>query len=103
MRFSTVGACVLATIPSIVSAQGTLGFALGDKLPAGTCKYTSDYEADFDAISSASSSKLVRIYAASDCNTAQQILPAAATKGFQVVLGVWYVASGLGTAAETSS
>ena len=50
---------------------------------------TADYEADFDAIVAASGSKLVRGYAASECNTAQQILPAAKSKGFQVVLGVW--------------
>lgn len=90
MHCSTVAAYLFTTV-SLVSAQGLLGFALGDKLPSGACKYTADYEADFDAISSASGSKIVRIYAASDCNTAQQILPAARTKGFQVMLGVWYV------------
>lgn len=75
--------------PGVVSAAGTLGFALGDKNPDGSCKATADYEADFDAISSASGSKLVRGYSASDCNSAQQILPAAQSKGFQVILGVW--------------
>lgn len=74
---------------SVVSAMGQLGFALGDKNADGSCKLTSDYEADFDAILAASGSKLVRGYAASDCNTAQQILPAAKSKGFQVILGVW--------------
>lgn len=38
---------------------------------------TGDYESDFDAIVAASGSKIVRGYAASDCNAAQQILPAA--------------------------
>jgi len=38
---------------------------------------TGDYESDFDAIVAASGSKLVRGYAASDCNATQQILPAA--------------------------
>lgn len=77
-----------------VSAVGTLGFALGTKNPDGSCKCvssalslnifhsclnrnTGDYESDFDAIVAASGSKLVRGYAASDCNAAQQILPAA--------------------------
>jgi len=36
-------------------------------------------------------SKLVRIYAASDCDTAKEILPAAKASGFQVILGIWYV------------
>ena len=70
-------------------ALGTLGFALGTKLPSGACKLTADYEADFDAILAASGSRLVRGYSASDCNSAQQILPAAKAKGFRVVLGVW--------------
>jgi len=78
----------LAALP-LVSAAGNLGFALGDKKSDGTCKFQADYESDFDAINSASGSKMVRIYAASDCNSAQQILPAAKSKGFQVILGVW--------------
>lgn len=55
----------------------------------GTCKYQADYEKDFEAINADSGSTIVRGYAASDCNAAQQILPAAKAKGFQVVLGVW--------------
>ena len=89
MRLSTLATTVVLTAPSLVSATGILGFALGTKKPDGTCKYTADYEADFDAISKASGSKLVRGYDADDCNYAQQILPAAKSKGFQVVLGVW--------------
>lgn len=42
-----------------------------------------------DAINADSGSTIVRGYAASDCNAAQEILPAAKAKGFQVVLGVW--------------
>lgn len=55
----------------------------------GSCKFQSDYEKDFEAINEDSGSTIVRGYAASDCNTAQQILPAAKAKGFKVVLGVW--------------
>ena len=79
----------LTTAPAIVAAKGTLGFCLGDQTASGACKVTTDYEADFDAIKSTSGSTLVRIYAASSCNCSQQILPAAKSKGFQVVLGVW--------------
>lgn len=80
---------VLALSPLLASAVGTLGFALGDKKADGSCKFQTDYEADFDAIKANSGSTIVRIYAASDCNTAQQILPAAQSKGFMVILGVW--------------
>ena len=80
----------IAAVPAVVTAAGTLGFALGDKKADGTCKFQADYASDFTTISSDSSSKLVRVYAASDCNTAQQILPAAKAAGFQVILGIWY-------------
>lgn len=79
----------LALSPILVSGQGTLGFALGDKKVDGSCKYQVDYEADFDAIKRNTGSTVVRIYAANDCNTAQEILPASKAKGFKVVLGVW--------------
>jgi glucan 1,3-beta-glucosidase len=89
---STSAIALLPFVVSAVSAAGTLGFALGDKKTDGTCKFQADYEADFKTISS-SGSKLVRVYAASDCDTAKQILPAAKSSGFQVVLGIWYVLS----------
>lgn len=90
MHSSTlITALFLTLAPSLALAKGNLGFSLGDKKNDGTCKYTTDYAADFDAIKSASGSTIVRIYSASDCNTAQQILPAAKQKGFKVVLGVW--------------
>lgn len=79
---------LLAAAPALVAAKGSLGFALGDKKSDGTCKFQADYAADFKAISG--TSKLVRIYAASDCNTAKEILPAAKAAGAQVVLGIWY-------------
>jgi len=79
----------LLTLPLLALAKGNLGFSLGSKKPDGSCKYTADYISDFGAIKSASGSTLVRIYSASDCNCASQILPAAKTAGFRVVLGVW--------------
>ena len=50
-------------------------------------KYQADYEADFDVLKSQST--IVRGYSASDCNCAQYILPAAKSKGFKVMLGIW--------------
>lgn len=80
---------LLAALPAAVTARGTLGFSLGNKNPDGTCKATSDYKKDFDALKSIST--LVRVYSASDCHTADNIVPAAKDKGFKVVMGVWYV------------
>lgn len=87
MRFSSVVPVALAVVPAVVSAAGTFGYALGSKKPDGSCKFTSDYEADFDVLKGTST--LVRTYSASECNAAEQILPAAANKGFKVMLGVW--------------
>ncbi|KAL9112219.1 MAG: hypothetical protein Q9187_007803, partial [Circinaria calcarea] len=87
MLFTSFVPVILVAAPLAVSAAGTLGYAIGSKNVDGSCKVTSDYELDFDALKS--SSTLVRTYSASECKTAQQILPAAASKGFKVVLGVW--------------
>jgi glucan 1,3-beta-glucosidase len=89
MRFSTV-AVAMAAAPALVSAaKGNMGFALGTKQGNGQCKTQQDYEQDFDAIKSGSGSTLVRGYAASDCDMAKNALPAAKSKGFKVVLGIW--------------
>ncbi|GAM86107.1 hypothetical protein ANO11243_041170 [Dothideomycetidae sp. 11243] len=91
MRFSTSSAIAfsLPMLPGALASIGQKGFALGSVIGSTTqCKTTQDWENDFDAIATAGSS-LVRIYAASQCNTAQNILPAAKAKGFKVVLGVW--------------
>ena len=87
MRFSTIAAAALAATPAVVSSAGTLGYAIGNRKADGSCKSTSDYAADFDALKSTST--IVRTYSASECNTAQNILPAATSKGFKVILGVW--------------
>jgi glucan 1,3-beta-glucosidase len=87
MRVSGLLPFILAAAPAVVSARGTLGFSLGDKNPDGTCKSTSDYEADFDSLRGLST--LVRTYSGSECDTPQNVLPAAKNKGFKVVLGIW--------------
>ena len=87
MRFSTIAATALAASPAVVSALGTLGFAIGNKKANGACKGTSDYEADFDTLKG--NSAIVRTYSASECDTAKLILPAAANKSVKVILGVW--------------
>ncbi|KAK4506457.1 hypothetical protein PRZ48_000189 [Zasmidium cellare] len=89
MRAGLTLAAALAAVPAALAAKGQMGFALGTKKTDGSCKYQADYEADFDAIQSNSGATIVRGYSASDCNNAQYILPAAKSKGFKVVLGVW--------------
>ena len=64
---------------------------MGTKKGDGTCKDANDYASDLDAISSQSGVKLVRGYAASDCDFAKVLLPVAEEKGFKVLLGIWYV------------
>ncbi|KAJ5491224.1 Glucan 1-3-beta-glucosidase [Penicillium diatomitis] len=87
MRVSSILPIVLAAAPAVVSARGTLGFSLGDKLPNGDCKTTKDYELDFDNLKDLST--LVRTYSGSECKTPENIIPAAKNKGFKVVLGIW--------------
>lgn len=87
MRVSGLLPFFLAAVPAAVSARGTLGFSLGDKKPDGSCKATSDYEADFDTLKDLTT--LVRTYSASECDCAQNIIPAAKNKGFTVTLGIW--------------
>lgn len=90
MRLSTIAAAALAASPAMVAAaKGTMGFALGTKQPSGSCKTQTDYEADFEAIKKGSDATIVRGYSASDCDSAKNILPAAKSKGFKVVLGIW--------------
>ncbi|KAI1408580.1 glycoside hydrolase family 17 protein [Hypoxylon sp. FL1857] len=89
MRFSTILSAAAAAGPIVASAAGQMGFALGNKKADGTCKESADYTADFAAISKETGSKIVRIYAASDCDVAKLILPAAKTAGFKVILGIW--------------
>ncbi|KAI1077002.1 glycoside hydrolase family 17 protein [Whalleya microplaca] len=88
MRFSTIlPTAVLAATGA--SAAGSMGFALGNKNSEGKCKVADDYAADFKALAANTDAKVVRIYAASDCDVAKLILPAAKTAGFTVVLGIW--------------
>lgn len=89
MRFSAIATTALTVAPAVVSAAGSMGFALGTKEPDGKCKTQDDYKKDYDAISSGTGAKIVRGYAASDCDFAKNALPAAKEKGFKVVLGIW--------------
>jgi glucan 1,3-beta-glucosidase len=89
MRFSAIAPLALVVAPAVVSAGGMAGFALGTKKGDGSCKTVQDYKDDFDAIYSNTGAKLVRGYAAHDCDFAKNALPAAKEKGFKVMLGIW--------------
>ena len=89
MRLTNILSAALVAGPLAVSAAGTLGFAVGNTKPDGSCKSQQDYERDLDALTGPS--KVVRTYTSDGCNTAKSIIPAAKAKGFQVVLGVWLV------------
>ena len=90
MRVSAAIAVLAASPAMVAAAKGAMGFALGTKQPSGDCKTQKDYEDDFDAIKQESGATIVRGYGASDCDMARISLPAAKSKGFKVLLGIWY-------------
>lgn len=86
MRFSTLASLAFLGASS-VSAIGDLGFDLGVENNDGSCKSTDDYLSEFEIIKAYTST--VKVYAASDCNTLQNLGPAAEQAGFKIFLGVW--------------
>mgnify|MGYP003365488496 FL=1 len=88
MRFSTLASVTaLLASASKVAALGELAFNIGVKNNDGTCKSTSDYETELQVLKSYTST--IKVYAASDCNTLQNLGPAAEAEGFSVFVGVW--------------
>ncbi|SCV02441.1 LAME_0H00606g1_1 [Lachancea meyersii CBS 8951] len=85
MKLATIAS--IAAAASCASAIGELGFNIGVKNNDGTCKSTQDYESDFNVLKSYTNT--VKVYAASDCNTLQNVGPAAEKAGFGVFVGVW--------------
>lgn len=77
----------VVSVLKCVSAIGSLAFNLGVEDTSGSCKTADEYQADFDVLKSYST--VVRVYAASDCNTLQILGPAAEEAGFSIFLGVW--------------
>ncbi|CCD23099.1 glucan 1,3-beta-glucosidase NDAI_0B00650 [Naumovozyma dairenensis CBS 421] len=89
MRFSTFAttATTLLFTATQVSAIGDLAFNMGVKNNDGSCKSTEQYESDLETLKGYTST--VKVYAASDCNTLQNLAPAAENKGFSIFVGVW--------------
>ncbi|KAL3233376.1 Glucan 1,3-beta-glucosidase [Nakaseomyces bracarensis] len=84
MRFSVVAAALVA---SQAAAIGELAFNLGVKNNDGTCKSVEQYESDLQVLKGYTNT--VKVYAASDCNTLQNLGPAAEAEGFNIFLGIW--------------
>ncbi|CCK72383.1 glucan 1,3-beta-glucosidase KNAG_0K00150 [Huiozyma naganishii CBS 8797] len=89
MRFSTLATTIssLLVAASQVSAMGELAFNIGVKNNDGTCKDTNQYESDLKILKQYTST--VKVYAVSDCNTLQNLGPAAEAEGFNVFFGIW--------------
>ncbi|ODV78400.1 glycoside hydrolase family 17 protein [Suhomyces tanzawaensis NRRL Y-17324] len=77
----------IAAFAGSAAAIGDLAFNLGVKDNNGNCKSTQEYENDFKNLESYS--KIIKTYAVSDCNTLQNLGPAAEEAGFQIMLGIW--------------
>ncbi|KAI3403177.1 BGL2 [Candida oxycetoniae] len=69
------------------NAIGNLAFNLGVKDNAGNCKSVQEFESDLELIKGSTS--IIKTYAVSDCNTLQNLGPAAEAENFQIMLGIW--------------
>ncbi|CAF9933959.1 MAG: hypothetical protein HETSPECPRED_009065 [Heterodermia speciosa] len=66
------------------------GFNLPATLPSGACKSVNDWKKDFAVVKGLPGKfNAVRLYAASDCNTLANAVPAAKASGVKVLVGVW--------------
>jgi len=66
------------------------GFSLGANTATGACKTQQDWDADFIAIRSWNKGfNAIRLFAASDCNTLANAVPAAKSHGLKLLVGIW--------------
>lgn len=80
----------LSALLSSASAQYYRGFNVGGNLPSGACRAESDWEYAFNTIKSLPGDfTSARLYAASDCNTLANAVPAAIKTGMTLLVGVW--------------
>ncbi|KAJ9658093.1 hypothetical protein H2198_003931 [Neophaeococcomyces mojaviensis] len=86
MKFS-----ILTAAATIAGANAFYqGFNIGANLASGACRSESDWEYAFNKIASFPGEfKNVRLYAASDCNTLVNAVPAALRTGTKLLVGVW--------------
>ena len=87
MRFSTLAALAAAATPTWAYWKG---FNVGANNIDGSCKTQSDWETAFNDLKGLNGYfSSVRLYAASDCNTLANAVPAALNTGVQILVGVW--------------
>lgn len=88
MRFSTTFAAIAAAIP--LSQAYHTGFNVAANNPDGSCMTTSQWAAAFQKLKGLPQHFAnVRVYAASDCNTLANAVPAAISTGTKLLVGVW--------------
>lgn len=88
MKFLAVATALVAALP--FSTAYWKGFNVGANNPDGSCKTQADWSTAFKklhALPGAFTS--VRLYAASDCNTLANAVPAAINTGTQILVGLW--------------
>jgi hypothetical protein len=80
----------LSAILSSASAQYYRGFNVGANLPSGACRAEADWEHAFNTIKSFPGNfTSARLYAASDCSTLANAVPAAIKTGMSLLVGIW--------------
>jgi len=88
----------MKTFASLIALAATLstasaywkGFNVGANLPDGSCKSQSDWENDFRTMQGLTGYfSSARLYAASDCNTLANAVPAAIATNTQLLVGLW--------------
>lgn len=68
------------------------GFNLGSHTKTGTCKTTQDWKEEFDTLKKFAGSDIsVKLFTTSDCNTLDNVIPAAKETKTQIWAGVWAV------------
>ncbi|CAI5759525.1 unnamed protein product [Candida verbasci] len=80
----------LSTIVSLLAtsyAIGDIAFNLGVKDNEGNCKTVEEFEKDLEVLKQTTS--IIKTYAVSDCNTLQNLGPAAEAENFKIMLGIW--------------
>ncbi|KAK1816413.1 hypothetical protein LTR12_009192 [Friedmanniomyces endolithicus] len=89
MHFSTIATLAAAALLPLTNAYWT-GFNVGANNNDGSCKSTADWETAFNKLAGLPQHiTSVRVYAASDCNTLANAVPAAIASGVQILVGIW--------------
>lgn len=88
MKFLTLASAVMAALPFTNAYYK--GFNMAAQNTDGSCKTTAQWQTAFKRLSAAPGHfTSVRVYAASDCNTLANAVPAALATGTQLLVGIW--------------